>query len=399
MRSIVGDPFGFAPSDIPQAEADALIAFYDATGGDDWTTNTGWKTDTTVGNWYGVTVAGGHVTELDLSDNNLSTTAAEVSALDLSALTGLASIDLSDNSMSAAVVGAFLEVFEAAGLTDGTIDLSGNTSPDYGTEGSPSAAAYAVGDLISRGYILTLDGTVPDWVLDLSADEVLTVTAVDFRIAIRDGEAMFFEDGRDYSAYDGAFFLLEDSAGVRARAWANGVGGGESLGSELVTNGDFSAWTDDDPDGWSINSQDTNNYITEDPAGECRLVSDGTYLKMWQADCFFTGSLYKTAIEITNVVSGALRFPRVDNYDSYETIGSYVYYYGAIDVDLEISRHSSSATNDVTFDNTSAKKCLDVPSTGLHLVSESGGTTRNMIEVETGFNPNDVTKVRIFEAS
>ena len=47
---------GFTPTDIPQAEADALIALYDATGGGSWTDNTGWLTDTTVGNWYGVTV-------------------------------------------------------------------------------------------------------------------------------------------------------------------------------------------------------------------------------------------------------------------------------------------------------------------------------------------------------
>jgi Leucine-rich repeat (LRR) protein len=57
---------GFTPSDVPQVEADALIAFYDATDGDNWTDNTGWTTDPVVDNWTGVTVSGGHVTELDL---------------------------------------------------------------------------------------------------------------------------------------------------------------------------------------------------------------------------------------------------------------------------------------------------------------------------------------------
>ena len=101
MRSIVGDPFGFAPSDIPQAEADALIAFYDATGGDDWTTNTGWKTDTTVGNWYGVTVADGHVTELDLNgDANIAG-----DCTDLVALTSLTILYLYDTSVSGDISG------------------------------------------------------------------------------------------------------------------------------------------------------------------------------------------------------------------------------------------------------------------------------------------------------
>ncbi len=62
---------GFVPSDIPQSEADALIALYRATGGGAWTVNTNWLIDPVVGNWHGVTVAGGHVTQIGLYDNNL----------------------------------------------------------------------------------------------------------------------------------------------------------------------------------------------------------------------------------------------------------------------------------------------------------------------------------------
>jgi hypothetical protein len=62
---------GFVPVDVPQAEADALIALYNATDGPNWTDDTNWLIDTTVGNWFGVTVAGGHVTRLDLRNNGL----------------------------------------------------------------------------------------------------------------------------------------------------------------------------------------------------------------------------------------------------------------------------------------------------------------------------------------
>ena len=34
----------------------ALVEFYDSTGGDDWTDNDGWDSDSEVGDWYGVTV-------------------------------------------------------------------------------------------------------------------------------------------------------------------------------------------------------------------------------------------------------------------------------------------------------------------------------------------------------
>jgi len=64
------DPF-FIPLDVPQSEADALIYLYEQTDGGSWTTNTNWLTSSTVGTWHGVTVAGGHVTAVDLNTNNL----------------------------------------------------------------------------------------------------------------------------------------------------------------------------------------------------------------------------------------------------------------------------------------------------------------------------------------
>ena len=77
---------GLRAIDIPQSEMNALIAFYHATDGDNWTDNTGWLTDPMVGNWFGVTVSGGHVTEIDLHANNLVGSIADFAIDDLSAL-------------------------------------------------------------------------------------------------------------------------------------------------------------------------------------------------------------------------------------------------------------------------------------------------------------------------
>lgn len=85
---------GFVPSDVPQAEADALIAFYLATSGAGWSTKTNWLTDPVVDNWHGVTVTGGHVTGLALPSNNLNGT----SGTTLDAITTLTSMDLSGNA-------------------------------------------------------------------------------------------------------------------------------------------------------------------------------------------------------------------------------------------------------------------------------------------------------------
>ena len=63
--------FGFTPIDIPQSEADALIAFYNATGGGAWTDNTNWLVDPVVNNWHGIAVGGGHVAQINLPNNNV----------------------------------------------------------------------------------------------------------------------------------------------------------------------------------------------------------------------------------------------------------------------------------------------------------------------------------------
>ena len=53
-------------------EREALIAFYHATNGDQWKNNTNWCSDKPVSEWYGLTIENGYVTQLILTENNLS---------------------------------------------------------------------------------------------------------------------------------------------------------------------------------------------------------------------------------------------------------------------------------------------------------------------------------------
>ncbi len=66
---------------IPASERAALIALYNDANGDNWFGNDGWKDGTlepdgfgpigSEGTWYGITVSGDHVIEIDLHENNL----------------------------------------------------------------------------------------------------------------------------------------------------------------------------------------------------------------------------------------------------------------------------------------------------------------------------------------
>ena len=116
----------------------ALIALYEATGGDNWTHNDNWLTDKPLSTWYGVTVdrRSGRVNALSLEFNNLAGPLPDLSALvnltylslgesnltgplpDLSALTKLEQLylrgtqltgQISDLSLPANVESVFLD--------------------------------------------------------------------------------------------------------------------------------------------------------------------------------------------------------------------------------------------------------------------------------------------------
>lgn len=87
----------FIPQDVPYDEYAALVSLYDALDGNNWTDNSNWLSDTTINNWFGVTVAGGHVTRITLNSNNLT---GDIGDIDWGNLTSLIYLYLNSNSIS-----------------------------------------------------------------------------------------------------------------------------------------------------------------------------------------------------------------------------------------------------------------------------------------------------------
>ena len=57
---------------VPRTDRNVLVAFYESTGGQQWSDKSNWLSDRPLESWYGVTVnAEGRVTEIDLPNNNL----------------------------------------------------------------------------------------------------------------------------------------------------------------------------------------------------------------------------------------------------------------------------------------------------------------------------------------
>ena len=61
-------------SGIPDGECQVLYNLYNNTGGDQWTDKTSWLSTEPVSSWYGITVDGGHVTGLEIGNNNVTGT-------------------------------------------------------------------------------------------------------------------------------------------------------------------------------------------------------------------------------------------------------------------------------------------------------------------------------------
>ena len=126
---------------VLESDSLALVAFYHATNGDDWTNNTNWLTED-VSSWYGVTTRGSRVDSLNLSGNNL-TGQIPITIGDLSSVKRL---DFSDNSLTGNVP------YTVGQMRDLEIlDLSGN--PDLvGTLSTELESIY-------RFRVLRIDGT------------------------------------------------------------------------------------------------------------------------------------------------------------------------------------------------------------------------------------------------
>lgn len=107
-------------ADCAELDTDALVALvglYSSTGGKDWTNNENWLSQAPLAAWYGVTAdADGRITELDLSDNNMSGALPS----SLSALADLKKIDLGGNG---GLVGPLPE--SLTGLTIASLNLGG----------------------------------------------------------------------------------------------------------------------------------------------------------------------------------------------------------------------------------------------------------------------------------
>ena len=127
-------------AEIPDSQRQALIALYNATGGDSWATSTGWKTPPlhtdgfalpgTEGTWFGVYLdaEGLNVAQISLGNNNLS---GEIPAA-VADLTALTSLSLSQNPLTGSIPPALGGLSGLQVLNLSYTQLGGSIPPELG---------------------------------------------------------------------------------------------------------------------------------------------------------------------------------------------------------------------------------------------------------------------------
>jgi hypothetical protein len=218
----------------------------------------------------------------------------------------------------------------------------------------------------------------------------------------------FLWSSLDLSPYAGTdlgstpyYIELLDGAGKKATGYLAAVGVGETLGSELVTNGSFET----DPNVQWTPISCTIASIMGGQSGNClqMTVVAGVQQYINQYVTTFIKALYKFSAYIKSGTSGD------EPYLIYLPLGMGYFFGVSSGVWVQGSKYNNAQAtleafqiykNSITagtmlFDEASLKRIVDPPSTAVHIVSSLNGTTRNWATIESGFNPNTITSWKI----
>ena len=165
---------------IVQQEREALIAFYEATGGDNWTDNTNWCSDKPLSEWYGINVWNGHVNYINLNNNNLSGELPD----NLEKLTALQYLQLGGNSLTGNIPESIGDLTSLVSLNLSSNNLNGNipenignltslVSLDLGVNNITGSIPESIGNLTALNTLYLsnckVSGNIPESIGNLTA--------------------------------------------------------------------------------------------------------------------------------------------------------------------------------------------------------------------------------------
>ena len=281
------------------------------------------------------------------------------------------------------------------------------TSPEEFTVSLADAGKYTVGWVIdvfdsamrSRATnitILTIDTATGVITIDNSLLD--TISTGTFQIATVATGAMIYCSDLDLTPYVGKFIWIEDSAGKHIGGYVQEACGGESVGINLCSNGDFTTWAGDDPGTWNLSqAEDVDNYVTENPGGQCQYVADSLSFSIYQT-ILTEGALYLVGVDVKAAASGScyVQAGAATAGIICDAPGIQSEYKTAAGTAARIRRNTAPA--DITLDDITFQLVSDLPVTGVKIMSTPGGGTQSWTYQEAGFDANDIVTVEVWDS-
>ncbi len=194
--------------------------------------------------------------------------------------------------------------------------------------------------------------------------------------------------------------LLTDAAGKTARGFIGAVGAGETATGEIVTNGNMeldSSWANFG----TAATNERSNVQAHGGTYSRHLITSAGNSGIKQSLSVTTGRLYKYSLwiyPITGAGYSSYHYRAGSTFgtgnitlslNSWQNVIAYgtAYSTGAGDVNI----YGQDNPNEFYVDDVSALQVTVPPSTGVHIVSASGGSVRAWASVDSGFNPNTIT--------
>lgn len=197
-----------------------------------------------------------------------------------------------------------------------------------------------------------------------------------------------------FTRADGALGSTEttgpDGQSCTARSWVTTTGVVDTnqmkvvptLGAELLVNSDFSAWTGDNPDGWTVTGESgVDPEVSEVGAGEghggtgtgyCNIYTTSAAVQISQTP-LTAGNLYRSSIVVNTVIAGGLSYNHNGTTQTFNVApGTSMFTLRATGTDLTIRRRTGN--DNATLQSASIKQ-INLASC---LAAVTDSTTRNV---------------------
>ena len=154
----------------------------------------------------------------------------------------------------------------------------------------------------------------------------------------------------------------------------------DTVSTEKITNGDFSAWTNDNPDGWTISTdlsggvESDDVKITEDANG-ARIYSTGTNIHMTQ-NVMTIGATYEVTIVVHSVTTGDITTQNLSSNLSINSAGTHTVTTTATATGFRIKRNFPV---DMVISSVSVKEVQSNDSKGSNNGAIIGATTTTSV--------------------